>query len=143
MRTCVLQSKEARTERKPECSQLLIFKMIPCTFVQLLLASVQMPSPSIWTLILEVPISGVAAPPEREVILVFSSETTPASATKGHHIYNPTKSSTAKLVPDATWKISYGDGSSAGGNVYTVLSHFEDLSNANLGHCHLGRSCDQ
>ncbi|KAI0638655.1 acid protease [Trametes polyzona] len=38
--------------------------------------------------------------------------------TKGHTIYDPTKSSTAKKA-SGTWNISYGDGSSASGNVYT------------------------
>lgn len=34
-------------------------------------------------------------------------------------IYNPKNSSTAKVLTGATWNISYGDGSSASGNVYT------------------------
>jgi Eukaryotic aspartyl protease len=36
----------------------------------------------------------------------------------GHTIYNPANSSTAHQVT-GTWNISYGDGSSASGNVYT------------------------
>jgi Eukaryotic aspartyl protease len=40
--------------------------------------------------------------------------------TSGHVIYDPTKSGSAQLVEGATWNISYGDGSSASGNVYTV-----------------------
>ncbi|KZO99775.1 acid protease [Calocera viscosa TUFC12733] len=36
-----------------------------------------------------------------------------------HTIYNPTASSTAKASQGLTWNISYGDGSSASGNVYT------------------------
>jgi len=47
---------------------------------------------------------------------VWSSEL--RSSTKGHNIYNPEKSSTAKIISGATWNISYGDGSSASGNVY-------------------------
>jgi len=37
----------------------------------------------------------------------------------GHTIYTPGSSSTAKTVSGATWNISYGDGSSASGNVFT------------------------
>jgi len=48
---------------------------------------------------------------------VWSSELT--TKTSGHNIYNPKKSSTAKVLAGATWNISYGDGSSASGNVYT------------------------
>jgi len=48
---------------------------------------------------------------------VWSSETTQQSS--GHTVYNPKNSSTAKALAGATWSISYGDGSSASGNVYT------------------------
>ncbi|KZS88089.1 acid protease [Sistotremastrum niveocremeum HHB9708] len=48
---------------------------------------------------------------------VWSSEL--KSGTKGHNVYNPSKSSTAKVLKNAKWNISYGDGSSASGNVYT------------------------
>lgn len=34
-------------------------------------------------------------------------------------VYKPTASSTAKAAKGSTWSISYGDGSSASGNVYT------------------------
>jgi len=37
----------------------------------------------------------------------------------GHKIFNPSKSSTFKKVPGSTWSISYGDGSSASGDVGT------------------------
>ncbi|KZF23980.1 aspartic protease pepA [Xylona heveae TC161] len=49
---------------------------------------------------------------------VFSSEL-PSSEQAGHTVYNPSKSSTAKVKSGYTWSISYGDGSSASGNVYT------------------------
>lgn len=47
---------------------------------------------------------------------VFSTETAGAgSQTK----YNPSRSSTAKKLTGATWKITYGDKSSSSGDVYT------------------------
>lgn len=49
---------------------------------------------------------------------VFSSET-PSTSSKGHSIYNPSKSSTSKKVSGATWSITYGDRSSSSGDVYT------------------------
>ncbi|KAI4164493.1 MAG: hypothetical protein LQ342_001806 [Letrouitia transgressa] len=49
---------------------------------------------------------------------VFSSEL-PASQSNGHSVYNPSRSSTAKIKSGYTWKIQYGDGSGASGNVYT------------------------
>jgi aspergillopepsin I len=49
---------------------------------------------------------------------VFSSELS-KSESSGHSVYNPSKSSTAKELQGDTWSISYGDGSSASGNVYT------------------------
>lgn len=59
---------------------------------------------------------------------VFSSET-PSSEVDGQTVYNPSLSSTAKLKSGYTWDISYGDGSSSSGNVYTdkvmpLRSHF-------------------
>jgi hypothetical protein len=41
-----------------------------------------------------------------------------ASNTKGHTLYDPTKSSTATAESNLKWNISYGDGSSASGSVY-------------------------
>jgi len=49
---------------------------------------------------------------------VFSSEL-PASEQSGHSYYSPSQSSTSKLLSGYTWSISYGDGSTASGNVYT------------------------
>ncbi|KAF7299969.1 Acid protease [Mycena chlorophos] len=48
---------------------------------------------------------------------VWSSELTRVSKT-GHNVYNPSKSKTASQQKGSTWNISYGDGSSASGNVY-------------------------
>ncbi len=47
---------------------------------------------------------------------VFSSEL-PSSERSGHGYYTPSQSS--KLLSGYTWSISYGDGSTASGNVYT------------------------
>lgn len=49
---------------------------------------------------------------------VFSGETDTADV-KGQTLYYPTKSSTAQKKSGYTWQISYGDGSSSGGDVYT------------------------
>lgn len=51
---------------------------------------------------------------------VFSTEL-PASTQKkpGHAIFNPAKSSTWKKSSGSTWQISYGDGSTASGDVGT------------------------
>jgi Eukaryotic aspartyl protease. len=48
---------------------------------------------------------------------VFSSHL-PASQIRGQTIYVPANSSTAKLLADHTWSITYGDGSASRGNVY-------------------------
>jgi len=49
---------------------------------------------------------------------VFSSEL-PTSERSSHSYYTPSQSSTSKLLSGYTWSISYGDGSTASGNVYT------------------------
>lgn len=49
---------------------------------------------------------------------VFSSELS-AAETKGHDIYDPSKSDTSKELKGYTWQITYGDGSGASGDVYT------------------------
>lgn len=49
---------------------------------------------------------------------MFSSELPTAQQTN-HDIYNPDSSTTAKELNGETWSISYGDGSSASGNVYS------------------------
>ena len=47
-----------------------------------------------------------------------SSEIAHATRYKGHNIYDPSKSSTAKKAK-GSWNISYGDGSTASGSPYT------------------------
>lgn len=49
---------------------------------------------------------------------VFTTQT-PAAQSKGHQLYNPGTSSTASSMTGAQFKITYGDGSGAQGNVFT------------------------
>lgn len=46
----------------------------------------------------------------------------------GHNIFNPSKSSTFKKQSGSTWNISYGDGSSASGDVGTDVLHVGSIN---------------
>jgi hypothetical protein len=100
------------------------FRTILCIFVPLLLVRATMPLLSIWTLIPEVRIFGVFLYIFRwggVNGVVYSSLLPPTAPITGHKVYDPSKSTTAELVKDATWSIAYGDGSTASGEVYYVL----------------------
>lgn len=58
---------------------------------------------------------------------VFSSLTASADV-DGQTVYNPSDSSTAKLQSGSTWDISYGDGSSSSGVVYTDVVAIGDVT---------------
>lgn len=58
---------------------------------------------------------------------VWSSEIANAKSHKGHNIYDPSKSSTSQKAA-GTWNISYGDGSSASGDVFTDTVTVGDVS---------------
>lgn len=49
---------------------------------------------------------------------VFSSELTSTERT-GHQVYDPSRSPTSKIKGGYSWRIRYGDGSGASGDVYT------------------------
>lgn len=50
---------------------------------------------------------------------IFSTELAKSVNTSGHNVFDPKKSGTFKKTSGATWKISYGDGSNASGDVGT------------------------
>lgn len=50
---------------------------------------------------------------------VWSTQLPKSTSTEGHVVYDPSKSSTFKNSDGSTWKISYGDSSSASGTVGT------------------------
>jgi len=58
---------------------------------------------------------------------IWSSELANASQFSGHNVFNPANSSTAKKA-QGTWSISYGDGSSASGDVYTDTVTVADIA---------------
>ncbi|KAK6844213.1 hypothetical protein PG995_014323 [Apiospora arundinis] len=58
---------------------------------------------------------------------VFSSET-PSSQRNGQSIYSPSRSSSSQKMSGATWDISYGDGSSSSGDVYTDVVNIGGLT---------------
>lgn len=58
---------------------------------------------------------------------VFSSET-PTDEVNGQKTYDITSSTSAQQMTGATWKISYGDGSSSSGNVYTDVVSIGGIS---------------
>ncbi|CAN8106533.1 unnamed protein product [Discula destructiva] len=58
---------------------------------------------------------------------VFSSET-PSSSVNGQALYEIDKSTTATKMEGASWQISYGDGSSSSGNVYTDVVTIGNIS---------------
>jgi Eukaryotic aspartyl protease len=84
------------------------------------LALPESPSTSTSTLVLVISGSGgtfLLDCNKRLLTCHLSSEFAKAKNYPGHTIYNPANSSTAKTAT-GTWKISYGDGSSASGDVH-------------------------
>jgi Eukaryotic aspartyl protease len=68
------------------------------------------------------PDSPVIAPQGSADLWVWSTLLRASAANlKGHGIYNPGRSSTAKLSPGLKWKISYGDGSGASSCIFAVV----------------------
>lgn len=58
---------------------------------------------------------------------VFSSET-PSSSVNGQTVYDIDSSTSAKKMTGASWEISYGDGSSSQGDVYTDVVTIGNIS---------------
>ncbi|RYC57510.1 hypothetical protein CHU98_g8699 [Xylaria longipes] len=58
---------------------------------------------------------------------VFSTDTA-STYVNGQTLYNPSKSHTSRLMPNATWGILYGDWSTSGGIVYTDIVKVGRLS---------------
>ncbi|KAK4444148.1 aspartic peptidase domain-containing protein [Podospora aff. communis PSN243] len=58
---------------------------------------------------------------------VFSTEL-PKDQINGQTVYDPAKSSSARKMSGATWKISYGDGSSSSGDVYLDVAMVGNIS---------------
>jgi hypothetical protein len=58
---------------------------------------------------------------------VFSNATA-ANLSAGHSVYNPGKSTTAKLKAGTSWAVTYVDGSSSAGNVWTDVVSIGGLS---------------
>lgn len=66
-----------------------------------------------------------------EIIINFSwvfSSLLSATDTAGHQVYDPSRSTTAVQKKGYTWSIRYGDGSGAGGQVYTDTVNVGDTS---------------
>lgn len=60
---------------------------------------------------------------------VWSSDLKASQPTaSGHNVYDPSKSSTSKEITGSSWRISYGDGSSASGVVYQDDVKIGDLT---------------
>ncbi|TLD19835.1 hypothetical protein PspLS_09632, partial [Pyricularia sp. CBS 133598] len=60
----------------------------------------------------------IAIDTESADLWVMSTDT-PTSQQNGRPVYSPQRSTTSKLIPNATWSIAYGDGSGASGIAYT------------------------
>jgi hypothetical protein len=54
---------------------------------------------------------------------VWSSELDSSISREGRHVYDPRKSPKAKKMEGSSWAITYGDGSFASGDIYSVASY--------------------
>ena len=50
------------------------------------------------------------------------------STASGHTLYDPATSGTAEPSEGSTWEITYADGSSANGNVYTDIVSIDNVT---------------